>query len=184
MILNVCRKLELRPVIRGHRFLINFSGYLAASFLVITLGCAHVPKPSLQEIKLYRAVNTYLKAPYKWGGNSTKGIDCSGFVKIVYNRAGINLPRTVKEQHSIGKRIKNIDDLKYGDVVFFAMKKRKERFLFFFHHHVNADLPTHNVIYLGDYVFVHASTSGGVTLSLLNDPFWVFRYIDARRYLR
>jgi cell wall-associated NlpC family hydrolase len=134
-------------------------------------------------MKLYKAINTYLKAPYRWGGNTASGIDCSGFVKQVYGRAGIELPRTAKEQHAIGKGIKRMNDLKYGDVVFFAMKKRKEKFLFFFTRYKNADLPTHNGIYLRDYVFVHASSSQGVTLSLLNDPYWQFHFIDGRRYL-
>lgn len=151
--------------------------------LAFGVGCASVPKPPDAHMKLYKAINTYLKAPYRWGGNTASGIDCSGFVKQVYGRAGIELPRTAKEQHAIGKGIKRMDDLKYGDVVFFAMKKRKEKFLFFFTRYKNADLPTHNGIYLGNYVFVHASSSQGVTLSLLNDPHWQFYFIDGRRYL-
>ena len=157
-----------------------FAALIGLSF---GLGCAVVPKPSDAHMKLYKAINVYLKAPYKWGGNTASGIDCSGFVKQAYGRAGINLPRTAKEQHAIGKRIKRMNDLKYGDVVFFAMKKRKEKFLFFFTRYKNADLPTHNGIFLGDYVFVHASSSQGVTLSLLNDPYWQFYFIDGRRYL-
>jgi cell wall-associated NlpC family hydrolase len=151
--------------------------------LAFGVGCAGVPKPSDTHMKLYKAINTYLKAPYRWGGNTASGIDCSGFVKQVYGRAGIELPRTAKEQHTIGKGIKRMNDLKYGDVVFFAMKKRKEKFLFFFTRYKNADLPTHNGTFLGDYVFVHASSSQGVTLSLLNDPYWQFYFIDGRRYL-
>lgn len=147
------------------------------------VGCAAVPKPSDAHMRLYKAINDYLKAPYKWGGNSASGIDCSGFVKQVYAKAGIQLPRTAREQRGVGKHIKRMNDLKFGDVIFFAMKKRKAKFLFFFTRYKNADLPTHDGIFLGDYVFVHASSSQGVTLSLLNDPYWRFHYIDGRRYL-
>jgi cell wall-associated NlpC family hydrolase len=150
---------------------------------MLLFGCARIPKPSDAHMNLYRAINTYLKAPYKWGGNTASGIDCSGFVKQVYAKAGIDLPRTAKEQHKVGKRINGMNDLRFGDVVFFAMKKRKEHFLFFFTRYKNADQPTHDGVYLGDYVFVHASSSQGVSLSLLNDPYWQFYYIDGRRYL-
>lgn len=83
---------------------------------------------------------------YKWGGNSpTTGLDCSGFVKYVYQKSlGITLPRTAAEQAKVGKRI-NIDNLEPGDLVFFNTKRGSN---------------THVGIYLGDNKFIQAPRTG------------------------
>lgn len=83
---------------------------------------------------------------YKWGGNTPNtGLDCSGFVRYVYqNSLGISLPRTAAEQARVGKRI-NIDGLEPGDLIFFNTKRGSN---------------THVGIYLGDNKFIQSPRTG------------------------
>ncbi|MDD3267639.1 MAG: C40 family peptidase [Burkholderiales bacterium] len=83
---------------------------------------------------------------YKWGGNTpTTGLDCSGFVRYVYqNSLGINLPRTAAEQAKVGKRI-GIDNLEPGDLIFFNTKRGSN---------------THVGIYIGDNKFIQSPRTG------------------------
>lgn len=83
---------------------------------------------------------------YKWGGNTpTTGLDCSGFVRYVYqNSLGINLPRTAAEQAKVGKRI-SIDNLEPGDLIFFNTKRGSN---------------THVGIYIGDNKFIQSPRTG------------------------
>lgn len=83
----------------------------------------------------------YLGVPYVWGGTSPCGFDCSGFVQYVYRECGIELPRTTYSQINCGEYV-SLDSLTIGDIVFFG------------DYHVG--------IYIGDYQYVHAPTSGDV----------------------
>ena len=62
-------------------------------------------------------IEEWLGTPYRWGGNSRNGIDCSGFVHMVYNRAGVNIPRQSKSIRWFTKGINPTDQLKWGDVI-------------------------------------------------------------------
>lgn len=83
---------------------------------------------------------------YKWGGNTpTTGMDCSGFVRYVYQKSlGINLPRTAAEQARVGKRI-SIDNLEPGDLIFFNSRRGSN---------------THVGIYLGNNKFIQSPRTG------------------------
>lgn len=107
--------------------------------------------------------------PYKWGGNSlTGGIDCSGFVKELFEEAGVNLPRTAAQQLKVGKAITRLEDLQKGDRLYFWDKKR--------------NMVGHTGIYLGEGFFVHSSSSrGGVATDNLNDSKWRSILVAARR---
>lgn len=96
--------------------------------------------------------------PYVWGGSSTNGFDCSGFIYYVFKNSGYNIGRT-----SVADYRKNIptvssNDLRAGDVVFFK-NTYKEGI-------------THMGIYLGGGQFVHAGTSSGVTVTSMYDSYW------------
>ena len=112
----------------------------------------------------------YLGTPYKWGGISKYGFDCSGFVKFVYSHsAGLNLPRTSKEMSQVGTNIKNTKELMPGDLVFFNTR----RFNF-----------SHVGIYLGDNKFIHAPRTGKkVKIEQLDDSYWANRFNGARRII-
>ena len=109
-----------------------------------------------------------LNIPYKFGGNSILGIDCSAYVKKVYGFLGIDLPRTAREQFSEGEEIDK-DELSIGDLVFFR---------------TYASFPSHVGIYLGNNLFIHASSKGKkVKVDNLDTPYFVKRFIGAKRLL-
>jgi len=112
----------------------------------------------------------WLGTPYLYGGNTKKGVDCSGFVSNVYlEKEGMNIPRTTKDEFNIGKSIDRAD-LIVGDLVFFG-KKGNEKSV------------GHVGIYVGGERFIHASTSEGVTVTSLSNSYWKPLYLGARRYL-
>ncbi|MDI1472600.1 Membrane-bound lytic murein transglycosylase D precursor [Thermodesulfovibrio sp. N1] len=109
-----------------------------------------------------------LHLPYRFGGNSFSGLDCSFFVKKVYSMVGIDLPRSAREQFTVGVPVKK-EELQPGDLVFFR---------------TYAKFPSHVGIYLGDNLFIHASTrSKKVTIDSLEAPYYLSRYIGAKRIL-
>ncbi len=109
-----------------------------------------------------------LHLPYKFGGNQFTGLDCSFFVKKVYSMVGVNLPRSAREQFTVGMPISK-DELKPGDLVFFR---------------TYAKFPSHVGIYLGDNLFIHASTRAKkVTIDSLEAPYYIQRFIGAKRIL-
>ncbi|TSA30445.1 MAG: NlpC/P60 family protein [Ignavibacteriales bacterium] len=117
--------------------------------------------------KVLFEVIKYLETPYKYGGNTQKGMDCSAFTLQVYqNSLAIEIPRSASEQYSAGEKV-SMDELKFGDLVFFNTTKRS--------------FPGHVGIYLGENQFVHASRSIGVTVSSLEDAYYKKRFVGARR---
>lgn len=105
--------------------------------------------------------------PYVWGGTSRSGMDCSGFVKRVYQSQGVTLPRTSREQASVGQKVSR-DNLKAGDILLF--------------HTGRGSRVTHAAIYVGKGKFIHSSSSGGrVQVNSLNEPYYDHRLVTARR---
>lgn len=104
---------------------------------------------------------------YRLGGSSKKGIDCSAFVQQTFREQfGLELPRSTSEQQEMGKSISRTK-LRTGDLVLFRA----------------GSTGRHVGIYIGNNQFVHASTSSGVTISSMNEPYWNKRYNEARRVL-
>jgi cell wall-associated NlpC family hydrolase len=114
-----------------------------------------------------KTAERYLKVPYRFGGESPKGFDCSGFVKYVYDRHGKKLPRAADVQYRTGKKIDRAS-LKTGDLVFFT---------------TYAPGASHVGIYTGSGRFIHASSSRGVMISRLDETYWKPRYLGARRVI-
>ncbi|MDI6889798.1 MAG: peptidoglycan endopeptidase [Thermodesulfovibrionales bacterium] len=109
-----------------------------------------------------------LNVPYRFGGNSLMGIDCSAYVQKVYGLLEINLPRSAREQFHVGEMVEK-DDLSIGDLVFFR---------------TYASFPSHVGIYLGNDLFIHASKKGRkVTIDSLNTPYYLKRFIGAKRII-
>jgi len=109
----------------------------------------------------------YLGAPYRWGGESPKGFDCSGFLNYIFEQTGIDLPRTTFAMFAAGTPVPN-DQLQAGDVVFFQTVSPG---------------PSHAGVYLGDGRFIHASSGQRrVTITTMAEPYYTARYLGARRY--
>lgn len=109
----------------------------------------------------------YVGSPYRWGGTSPAGFDCTGFVMFVYSQFGVSLPHNEAGQLDSGPRV-SADDLQPGDVLVFANTYR-------------AGL-SHTGIYIGDGQFVHAADERhGVMVSALWDSYWGPRLVGATR---
>lgn len=119
-----------------------------------------------EELDIVAFSKQYVGVPYKWGGTTPKGFDCSGFVTYVYREFGVSLPRTAEEQYQRGKKVSK-DDLAVGDLVFFATYKKTA---------------SHAGIYIGNDKFIHASSNKGVIISDLDESYWRKAYLGARRY--
>jgi len=109
-------------------------------------------------------------SPYKSGGTTVKGFDCSGFTTFIFDQMGIELPRTSKSQADSGTKVEK-SELKQGDLVFFDTAGN------------NNGVVTHVGIYVGDGSFVHASTSRGVVTDKLSSSYYAKRYVTARRVM-
>jgi hypothetical protein len=124
----------------------------------------------LQEEKIQDEMEKYLGVRYKRGGNSTKGFDCSGFVKQIYGEIfGVDLPHQSSEQNQSSVLTKVApDELKMGDLVFFSAGRSKKGI-------------NHVGIYLSDGKFIHSARTKGVVVSSLEDPHWKSRLVSSRR---
>jgi cell wall-associated NlpC family hydrolase len=112
-------------------------------------------------------VARWIGTPYRMGGTTRRGVDCSGFVRAVYRDAfGVELPRNSRAQHRVGQSVRK-RDLAPGDLVFFDTLDRGRI--------------THVGIYLGDGLFAHASSSRGVTRARLGKHYYQRAWVGARR---
>jgi len=112
-----------------------------------------------------KVAKTFLGAPYRLGGSTLKGIDCSAFVKKVYEIFDVSLPRTAREQSCVGKKVEKYQ-LEEGDLVFF--KRRGNN--------------AHVGIYIGGNQFVHASSScKEIKIDNLETPYYSQRFLRGVR---
>jgi len=129
-------------------------------------------RESEERRRLARVVEGYLGIPYKWGGTTRAGMDCSAFVRTIFRKTyGVELPRTVKQMYGLGLTSVQRQDLKSGDLVFF-------RNTFY------GPGVSHVGIYLGQKRFAHVGVSTGGTITSLNHPYFHRRYVGARRVER
>lgn len=116
--------------------------------------------------------STYLGTPYRYGGMTRNGIDCSAFVLSVFGAAaGLTLPRVAASQSKEGEAIDK-ENLQKGDLIFFSHGKRIS--------HVGI---VENVTEEGEIMFIHAATSKGVMISSLNDSYWGPKFRFAKRVI-
>ncbi len=105
--------------------------------------------------------------PYKYGGTTLKGVDCSSLMQIIYKNAfGLRIPRTTKAQVKVGYQV-NKNSSREGDLVFFKTGWNTR----------------HSGIILEKGKFIHSSSKYGVMISSLNNPYWKSKYWQTRRVL-
>lgn len=128
---------------------------------------------------LFDFVYEWWKTPYRYGGTSKKGVDCSAFTKKLLSEVySTPLPRTASEQYKATKRIKK-EDLKDGDLVFFKTKRRR----YTRSKKVYYTSGWHVGVYLTDGWFIHSSSGSGVKISNLNEAYYKKIYYGAGRIL-
>lgn len=135
----------------------------SAESLVHELG---IEESDVAVAKVGEAAFSLLGKRYRFGGSGTYGIDCSAFVRTVFNRLSISLPRTAREQFAVGVEVP-VSDLQKGDLLFF--------------HTYRADA-SHVGIYLGNDRMIHASSGGRrVMISNTTSDYYRTRFLGARR---
>ncbi|OPY83354.1 MAG: D-gamma-glutamyl-meso-diaminopimelic acid endopeptidase CwlS precursor [Syntrophorhabdus sp. PtaU1.Bin153] len=123
-----------------------------------------------EKYMLVKVAKSFVGAPYQYGGETVRGLDCSAFVKKIYEIFDVQLPRSAREQYRVGNRVSK-EELSIGDLVFFQTKR-------------SAGYPTHVGIYIGDGNFIHSSSGHnrlGVKVDALSSDFYSRTYMGATR---
>ena len=136
---------------------------LTLLYAATTIAVGQSRTQSIKEKKtnvVMASVKSYIGTPYKYGGMSKSGMDCSGLLHVGFNTGGVRLPRTAQDQSKHGKKI-SWNRLRPGDLVFFKYKQKGEKW---WHSGVITIVEENRIR------FIHASSSKGVVESdLLSD---------------
>ncbi|ERN51806.1 C40 family peptidase [Alkalihalophilus marmarensis] len=142
--------------------------FLAVLLVMSTLFNVAPAEASTKQDQLVTEAKKHIGVPYRWGGTTTSGFDCSGYMQYVFNQIGINLPRTTSQMYNTGTSVSK-SNLQVGDLVFF---------------NTSGSGVSHAGIFIGNNQFIHSASSRGVSISSINDPhYWGSRYIGAKRVM-
>ncbi len=162
---NIGQKTEAQNIASNNAPQQQQCGQLSTDNSILGKYCSvlGVMPAAMGNFALYNFIDQWMGVHYHYGGRDQKGVDCSAFVQQLYAAVfNVNMVRTAFEQFNFCKLVFESEKLKEGDLVFFRIRHRKI---------------SHVGIYLANNFFVHASVSGGVMISSLNDPYWK-KYFD------
>lgn len=124
----------------------------------------------MHNTRLYRFIDNWYGVRYKYGGQDSNGIDCSGFTRKLYAHTfGVPIDRTSRQQYHKAEKVQNHEEATEGDLVFFRIRRLRI---------------SHVGVYLANGYFIHSSRSHGVIISSLNDKYWQRRYAGCGRVER
>lgn len=155
---------------------IGFGGFMVTGVDAASASASKTAAEATAVSKGTQVVNygkTFMGTPYKFGASTstTKVFDCSSFMKHIFKKYGVTLPRTSVAQSKVGKAVSK-SNLKAGDLVFFSSGSR-----------ANGKNVTHVAVYMGNGKILHTYGKPGVTISNLNSGNWKKTYLKARRVL-
>jgi len=151
------------------------SGILLSTLFLVS--CASNKTARVQDERVEKVISTartFVGTPYKYGGTTRSGMDCSGLLLNSFKPINMTLPRTSEAQSKVGKEVK-LDELQPGDLVFFATGKKKKEIT---HVGIVTDVKSREQV-----KFIHASTSLGVVETDLYSDYYKKRFRTARRIL-
>jgi len=132
--------------------------------------------PATEVETVISTARTFLGTPYRYGGTTRSGMDCSGLLLNSFKAVNVSLPRSSAAQSKIGKEIKKMNDLEPGDLVFFATGKSKVTVT---HVGLVTDVKSKDNI-----KFIHSSSSLGVVETNLYAEYYIKRFRGARRVIK
>lgn len=139
--------------------------FIMATVLTLTIMPANGVAETYTGGDVVHLAYKYVGVPYLYGGMTPSAFDCSGLVQYVYEQVGVTLPRTAKEQYTIGTEVLK-SNLQLGDLVFFSNSATSGI--------------THVGIYVGNNHFISATTSSGVIVSNIDSSYWSAIYTGAK----
>lgn len=151
---------------------------LGITILLFLASCAASKKASVRDLKVEQVISsarTFIGTPYKYGGTSRSGMDCSGLLINSFKAVEISLPRSSEGQSKVGTEIK-LKDLEPGDLVFFATGNKKRKI-------THVGLVT-EIKGRDEVKFIHASSSLGVVETNIYADYYQKRFRGARRVIQ
>ncbi|MGK0455182.1 MAG: cell wall-associated NlpC family hydrolase [Paraglaciecola sp.] len=148
-------------------------------FSLILNGCAlsrniySKGKPISKADKVVKNALKYNGVPYKFGGTSKRGMDCSGVIYVAFGQENIQLPRISREMAKRGRKI-SLNNVKKGDLLFFRTVNSRRRI-----NHVGLITSIKN----GQILFIHSTSSKGVIVSALSQKYWKNAFVKATSIL-
>ncbi len=123
--------------------------------------------------KLIENINNWLGVRYRYPGRSKRGIDCSNFTSVIIKETlGKEIPAGAARQSTLFKKIEHIENLQFGDLVFFSGRNRKSKRI------------GHVGIYIGNGLFAHSSTGKGVIYTHISSGYYEQRYRFGGRIIK